>query len=170
MLLVFMLTYASAIVGGGACSSDGNKVKSLAKRYSSSHAVVRTSEEEQSYFRERRRREINQIVENAPLGTLYMLRRTLDDAYLDRFSIDATEKKIFQDAVIRRYDLNRDAIDKVVAESIEKWRRHNLTATARLKMANRRRRIAWRAGDSFHAQTLKIILEPVESKEEKKTP
>lgn len=168
ILLFLILFYSVSSYPGGVCSGDSVRVRTSARRYSASPALVRTTQEIELHVRQMRIKRIIDTVQRMPLSTIYLFQSRLDGNYLDKFNINEEDKKIFRDAVLERYQDNRAEIDALVAESIERYRRHALAAAAREKMAKRRRRIAWRSEDSFKLATLRIKVIAEEEKEEGK--
>lgn len=165
--LMILLLYTTNTLTGGVCSS-GTKVKQCTKKYSFSSAEVHQSESAEDEIA-RRQKEINLAISKATLPAIYMMHVRMKTADFAEYDLTELETKMFRDAVAIRYNDNRDTINALVADSIEKHRNHTLKLAAREKMSNRRRRLAWRSEDSFkfNTGTLQAIAEV---KEETKNP
>jgi len=163
LLRILLILFQFNINAGGICSSA--KVKpSPAHDYSVSPEVVRPDIEAQQ-----KQRRITDTVNRLTLAVIYMLHSRVDDKAYAGFKLDPDELWMFREAVRVRYEENKDAIEVIVKESIEKHRQAIHRESVRNLKRQRRRRIAWRSDDSFKYASTKLATVPSASTEEEKS-
>lgn len=144
-ILVLMILLAAAMLkmsAGGVCS--GSKIKAVRGMYHHSPTVSRHRVESPQEILERRQGEIEAAVNKISLPRIFILHARSNTTDFNMLHLDEVEQKMFRDAVARRYENNRDYINKVCMDSVEGYRKAMLVQPARDKMTKRRRRrIVW---------------------------
>jgi hypothetical protein len=141
---IFFLSsfFISLSIIPGNSPSSGTKVYSIEKRYSVSAAVVRDQKEAADRYRQERSQQIESVVSSIALPRILILHFRSHTEDFSKFDIDPEEQKIFQDAVARRYELNKETIKAMLVKSMEDGERSSSRSSSS-SGCHKQKRMAW---------------------------
>jgi hypothetical protein len=128
MLLVCLFFFVTDFAGNCACRS--NLV----------HPQTIEQDEEKENFSNIKRRHIESVVNQLPLGKIIILHKRTRSVDYAKYNIDPADCKIFREIVKRRYEENEDEIAQLISDSAERYRRAVLAPHVRIINLRRNRR------------------------------
>lgn len=161
-LVFVLLLYAYDTSAGGICVKP--KITPSERKYSSSEAIIREDKVSKEALAQREL-EIRLAVGKISLPKIFVMHVRTTTRDYDEYVLSPDELIIFRQEVKKRYEANRTAIDAIVNESIEAYRRTILAPEARKKRKLRHYRQAWRVDPD-----LMPSIEPAAHEEEQKYP